>query len=142
MFQRLNVEKSRKLFCTLLIVYLILAEFFPVGIPKSNNNSAESAIPFSCRIEQVSGIISHAAFVKEESFSYRVESNIRTGRKRSTECERTIRVYLAGILLTSVIYILSQMLSRLFESKSLIKQRLSIIIYIHNKDGRKSSSLS
>lgn len=108
----------------------------------ANADSQEASIPTSGCIEQVSGVVSHAALVKESSFLYRVDGNVRLTKKKSNGYERTIRVYLLGLFLTTLLLVVSLMLSRYKSCTHLVKQRLSTIIYIHNKDGRKGRYLS
>ena len=162
MFQHLNIEKSKRIISSVLITYIFLAEMIYSGFAGSishvsgfaapfsnsvnaniaNADSQEASIPISGCIEQVSGVVSHAALVKESSFLYRVDGNVRLTKKKSNGYERTVRVYLLGLFIATLLLVVSLMLSRYLRCPSLVKQRLSTIIYIHNKDGRKGRYLS
>lgn len=142
MFQYFKNEKLKKIISYVLIIYILLAEMMYAGFGGGISNFQRTSVPKTECIEQVSGIISHTAFVRESSFSYRVDTNVRLTKKKSNGFERTIRVYLMGLFLSILLLVVSLMLLRYTRCVFLVKQRLSVIIYIHNKDGRKGRILS
>ena len=130
--------QHRKL-CHMLVVFFSVLSFLTLVYPEENQYCDFYANKSSdCKLVNVCAKVVPVANIRENTVvdplltSIRINSNKLNGYKRNL-----VRViYIA--LLTACIYLFALHFNVYFTLVvGLVKQRLSIIIFIHNKDGRK-----
>lgn len=133
-----NLDKCKSAICKILIVLLIFSRMiFPNDFSHLISEVSDS-IPANSIIKSDLSDISHEVFARENTISSQVSELIRVNTGKITGYERTvIKLCVLGILL-ALFALFSSLKSMHFNlCIERVKQRLSIIIYIHDSDGRK-----
>ena len=133
----------KSIICVVLIILLVISRMiFPNDCSLMNKNLS-AKIPVSSIIKSDLSHISHEVLAKENTISGQAGEIIRTNVKKGNSYEKTvIRICVLSLLIS--IFALFASLKSLYFTRflELARQRLSIIIYIHNLDGRKRHILS
>lgn len=136
-------EKIKHIISTILIILLVVSRMiFPNDYSLMRLDKSEK-VPISSIIRSDFSRISHEVLAKENTISGQADEIIRTNIKRGNGYEKTvIRICVLSLLIS--IFALFASLKSLYFTRflELARQRLSIIIYIHNLDGRKRHILS
>ena len=136
-------EKIKPVICAILIILLVVSRMvFPNDYSLMNKGDS-GKIPVSTIIKSDLSHISHEALAKENTISGQANEIIRTNIKKGNNYEKSIvRICVLSLLIS--IFALFASLKSLYFTRylELARQRLSIIIYIHNLDGRKRHILS
>lgn len=141
MFLDFSKKISKNFICCVLVVYVLLAEVFSANALINKTVEAGSTST-SCFLDVSSGCEANQALLRDNSLSKRVDSDVRLRKKKNTDYEKSVRTYILGILLSALVFAVSVILLHFYRVIDYVEQRLSIIIYIHNKDGLKRIALS
>lgn len=138
-----NSEKFNPFICGILIVLLVISRMiFPNDFSLTKNVGSDN-VPTCSVIKSDISNISHEVLAKENTISGQANEIIRTSAKETGGYERTaIRLCILALLI-SIFYLFASLKSMyLTRFIGRLRQKLSIIIYIHNSDGRKRCPLS
>ena len=138
---------DKAVICAVLIVVLTLAEAFAFGGFSWKNLS----VPFNAgvgestneSIESTGAYEAHPVLVRESTLTSQVNGLIRISKKKNSESEKTaLRILIIAILATLLHLLISLSILKYRSFYDCVNQRMSIILYIHNKDGLKRRCLS